>query len=152
MEKQSGALRAACRTSISCNSEAYDHEVFLYAFDLLELNGDDLRRRPLEVRKGKLEKSLADSGWGLRFVDHMGGDGSIIFHHACKLRLEGIVSKRKGLGYCSGPSTRWLKTKKSCGTGRDAGSRGRHFVGQWSTFVRWTTCGMCKTMSAADGS
>jgi bifunctional non-homologous end joining protein LigD len=41
----------------------------------------------------------------------MGGDGPIIFRHACKLKLEGLVSKRKDLGYRSGPSKRWLKMK-----------------------------------------
>jgi ATP-dependent DNA ligase len=47
----------------------------------------------------------------LRFVEHMEGDGSIIFRHACKLKLEGIVSKRKDLGYRSGPSKSWLKAE-----------------------------------------
>jgi hypothetical protein len=79
---------------------------------LLELNGEDLRVEPLEVRKGKLERLLAHSSSGLRFVEHMEGDGAIIFRHACKLKLEGIVSKRKDLGYRSGPSKSWLKTKK----------------------------------------
>jgi bifunctional non-homologous end joining protein LigD len=48
---------------------------------------------------------------GLRLVEHMEGDGPIIFRHACKLELEGIVSKRKDLGYRSGPPKSWLKTK-----------------------------------------
>jgi bifunctional non-homologous end joining protein LigD len=77
----------------------------------VELNGEDLRRVRLEQRKGRLEKLLAASGWGLRFVEHMERDGAIIFQHACKLKLEGIVSKRKDLGYRSGPSRTWLKTK-----------------------------------------
>jgi bifunctional non-homologous end joining protein LigD len=93
------------------HSQAYDDDVFLYAFDLLEFNGEDLRAEPLEVRKGKLERLLAHSSSGLRFVEHMEGDGPIIFRHACKLKLEGIVSKRKDLGYRSGPSKSWLKTK-----------------------------------------
>jgi ATP-dependent DNA ligase len=53
----------------------------------------------------------AEVGWGLRLVEHMEGDGPIIFKHSCKLKLEGIVSKRKDLGYRSGPSKTWLKTK-----------------------------------------
>jgi ATP-dependent DNA ligase len=77
------------------HSQAYNDDVFLYAFDLLELNGDDLRKEPLESRKGKLEKLLSNGGWGLRFVGHLDGDGPVIFHHACKMKLEGIVSKRK---------------------------------------------------------
>jgi len=93
------------------HSHAYNEDVLLYAFDLLELNGDDLRKESLERRKGRLERLLASGGWGLRFVEHMDGDGPIIFRHACKLKLEGIVSKRKDLGYRSGPSRIWLKTK-----------------------------------------
>jgi bifunctional non-homologous end joining protein LigD len=76
-----------------------------------EINGEDLRAEPLEVRKSKLERLLAHSSSGLRFVEHMSGDGQIVFRHACKLKLEGIVSKRKDLGYRSGPSKSWLKTK-----------------------------------------
>jgi ATP-dependent DNA ligase len=93
------------------HSHAYDDDVFFYAFDLLELNGDDLRKEPLERRKGRLERLLVAGGCGLHFVEHMEGDGPIIFKHACKLKLEGIVSKRKDLGYRSGPSRIWLKMK-----------------------------------------
>ena len=48
--------------------------VFLYAFDLIELNGDDLRRDPLEVRKATLRSMLAKAGLGLRFNEHLEGD------------------------------------------------------------------------------
>jgi ATP-dependent DNA ligase len=92
------------------HSRAYDDHVFLYAFDLLELNGDDLRMKPLETRKGKLERLLSNASWGVRLVEHMGGDGHI-FKHACKLKLEGIVSKRRDLSYRSGPSKSWVKIK-----------------------------------------
>jgi hypothetical protein len=60
------------------HSHAHNDDVFLYAFDLLELNGDDLRKEALERRKGKLEKLLLSSGGGLRFVEHMEGDGPIM--------------------------------------------------------------------------
>ena len=73
----------------------HDGDVFLYAFDLIELNGDDLRRDPLEVRKATLRSMLAKAGLGLRFNEHMEGDGPTVFAHACKMGLEGIVSKRK---------------------------------------------------------
>ena len=85
--------------------------VFLYAFDLIELNGDDLRRDPLEVRKATLRSMLAKAGLGLRFNEHLEGDGPTVFAHACKLRLEGIVSKRLGSRYRSGRSKDWLKFK-----------------------------------------
>jgi bifunctional non-homologous end joining protein LigD len=83
------------------NHRAND-SVFLYAFDLIELNGDDLRRDPLEVRKATLEMMLAKAGSGIRFNEHMEGDGEIVFRHACKMGLEGIVSKRKDSPYRSG--------------------------------------------------
>jgi bifunctional non-homologous end joining protein LigD len=67
--------------------------VFLYAFDLIELN-DDLRRDPLEVRKATLASILAKARPGIRFNEHIEGDGPTVFAHACKLGLEGIISKR----------------------------------------------------------
>ena len=69
--------------------------MLLFAFDLIELNGDDLRRDPLEVRKATLASVLAKAGPGIRFNKHIEGDGPTVFAHACKLGLEGIVSKRK---------------------------------------------------------
>jgi bifunctional non-homologous end joining protein LigD len=66
--------------------------VFLYAFDLIELNGDDLRRDPLEVRKATLASILAKASAGIRFNEHIEGDGPTVFAHACKIGLEGIVS------------------------------------------------------------
>jgi bifunctional non-homologous end joining protein LigD len=89
----------------------HDESVFLYAFDLIELNGDDLRPDPLEGRKATLEMILAKAGPGIRFNEHMGGDGETVFRHACKLGLEGIVSKRKDSAYRSGRSPDWLKSK-----------------------------------------
>ena len=85
--------------------------IFLYAFDLIELNGDDLRRDPLEARKATLASVLAKAGLGLRFNEHIEGDGPTVFAHACRLGLEGIVSKRKGSSYRSGRSPDWLKMK-----------------------------------------
>jgi bifunctional non-homologous end joining protein LigD len=86
---------------------------FLYAFDLIELKGDDLRRDPLEGRKARLEMILANAGAGIRFNEHMEGDGETVFRHACKLGLEGIVSKRKHSSYRSGRSPDWLKMKNA---------------------------------------
>ena len=74
----------------------YDADVFLYCFDLIELNGDDLRRDPLQVRKATLASVIARAASGLRFNEHMDEtDGPLVFQHACKLGLEGIVSKRR---------------------------------------------------------
>src|SRR5262249_3140841 len=88
-----------------------NESIFLYAFDLIELNGDDLQRDPLEVRKTTLRGMLAKAGLGLRFNEHLEGDGPAIFAHACKLGLEGVVSKRKDSMYRSGRSPDWLKMK-----------------------------------------
>jgi bifunctional non-homologous end joining protein LigD len=85
--------------------------VFLFAFDLIELNGDDLRRDPLEVRKATLASVLAKAGPGIRFNEHIEGDGPSVFAHACKMGLAGIVSKRKDSAYRSGRSPDWLKMK-----------------------------------------
>ena len=78
---------------------------------LIELNGDDLRRDPLEARKATLASVLAKAGPGIRFNEHIEGDGPTIFAHACKLGLEGIVSKRLGSPYRSGRSRDWIKMK-----------------------------------------
>jgi bifunctional non-homologous end joining protein LigD len=85
--------------------------VFLFAFDLIELNGDDLRRDPLKVRKATLASIVTKASPGIRFNEHIEGDGLTVFAHACKLGLEGIVSKRKDSAYRSGRSPDWLKMK-----------------------------------------
>ena len=89
----------------------HDGDVFLYAFDLIELNVDDLRRDPLQVRKATLASVLAKAGSGIRFNEHIEGDGPTVFAHACKMGLEGIVSKRLGSPYHSGRSRHWVKSK-----------------------------------------
>ena len=73
-----------------------DGRVFLYAFDLLELNGRDMRREPLEVRKRALAAALrVKAGAGIRFNDHCDDlPVDVVFRHACKLGFEGIVSNR----------------------------------------------------------
>jgi bifunctional non-homologous end joining protein LigD len=91
----------------------HDESIFIYAFDLIELNGNDLRRDPLEGRKKTLAMILAKAGSGVRFNEHMEGDGETVFRHACKLGLEGIVSKRLGSPYISGRSPDWLKMKNA---------------------------------------
>ena len=89
----------------------HDATVFLYAFDLIELNGGGLRRDPLDVRKATLSSVVAKAGAGIRYNEHIEGDGPSVFAHACKMGLEGIVSKRKDSAYRSGRSPDWLKMK-----------------------------------------
>jgi bifunctional non-homologous end joining protein LigD len=61
--------------------------VFLCASDLLELNGDDLRREPLEVRKAKLSRLLANAPPGLHYNEHIADMGEVVFRHACAMGL-----------------------------------------------------------------
>ncbi len=88
-----------------------DRHVFLSAFDLLELDGKDLRREPLEVRKATLASLLRGCRAGLQFNQHLAHPGDVVFAHACKMGLEGIVSKRLGSRYVSGRTSDWLKFK-----------------------------------------
>jgi hypothetical protein len=79
--------------------------VFILAFDLIELNGNDLRRDPLAVRKATLASLVAHAAPGLRLNEHLDhDDGALVFEHACRLGLEGIVSKRRASLYRSGCS------------------------------------------------
>jgi bifunctional non-homologous end joining protein LigD len=83
----------------------------LCAFDLLEVNGEDLRREPLEERKRWLAGLLRLPHEGIAINEHFSGDGAVIYQHACALRCEGIVSKRLGSPYRAGRSAHWLKVK-----------------------------------------
>ena len=78
------------------------------AFDLLSLEGDDLRQRPLEERRKALAR-LVRGVASIQFSQSVAGDGAVVFAHACQLGLEGIVSKRAGSRYRSGASRNWLK-------------------------------------------
>src|SRR5690242_4125898 len=66
----------------------HDGEVFLDAFDLIELNGDDVRREPFGTRKATLASLLRRAAPGLRLNEHIEADGPIVFAHACKMGLE----------------------------------------------------------------
>jgi bifunctional non-homologous end joining protein LigD len=88
-----------------------DDAAVLCAFDLVELDGKDLRWRPLEYRKATLADLLRDVQDGIAFNQHFKGDGAGIFRHACALGCEGIVSKRLGSHYRSGRVDHWLKIK-----------------------------------------
>lgn len=94
---------------------AYDAEACLYAFDLLELNGVEVGLEPFEDRKKKLAKVLRKPPYGLMLSEHTDDDGALIFKHACKLGLEGIVSKRRDLPYRSGRVKHWIKVKNPNG-------------------------------------
>jgi bifunctional non-homologous end joining protein LigD len=87
-------------------------QAFLYAFDLLEMEGLDMRREPIETRKATLASLLRNGKPGMRLNEHIAHpNGPAVLHHVCKLGAEGIVSKRLGSRYRSGRSPDWLKFK-----------------------------------------
>ena len=87
-------------------------EAVLYAFDLLEQDGDDLRALPLIERKWRLFKLIGRTKRrAIRYNEHLTGEGPTILDHVCRMGLEGIVSKRTDAPYRSGPSKVWLKSK-----------------------------------------
>jgi bifunctional non-homologous end joining protein LigD len=88
-----------------------DDAVTLCAFDLLELDGVDLRREPIEVRKRTLGRLLRRQHRGIAFNRHFDVEGAIVYRHACALGCEGIVSKRLGSPYRPGRQDCWVKVK-----------------------------------------
>jgi bifunctional non-homologous end joining protein LigD len=89
----------------------HDHAAVLCAFDLIELDGKDLRRVPIEQRKQALAGLLHPERDGLVLNVQYDCDGATVFKHACALGCEGIVSKRLGSPYRSGRVEHWLKIK-----------------------------------------
>jgi DNA ligase D-like protein (predicted ligase) len=86
--------------------------VFLYLFDVLSVDGQDVRDRPLRERK-RLLKDAVKFGGPLRFSPHRVGDGEAYFKHACERGWEGLVAKRADSPYKSARSRDWLKIKCS---------------------------------------
>ncbi len=95
---------AALRTKRGAERAAF------VAFDLLNVEGKDFRKLPLEVRRARLE-ALIEPGSAIMFSEAIEGDGALVFAKACELGVEGIVSKLLGGVYWSGPSRNWLKVK-----------------------------------------
>jgi bifunctional non-homologous end joining protein LigD len=86
-------------------------EAMLYTFDLLEFDGEDFRALPLSDRKKRLARLLGKRRVGIVLSEHTDYDGATIFRQACRMGLEGIVSKRLSAPYRSGPSKDWIKIK-----------------------------------------
>jgi bifunctional non-homologous end joining protein LigD len=101
-------------------------EAILQAFDLLELDGEDLRPLPLSKRKNRLARLLVRVRAGIAINEHTDEDGAVVFLHACRMGLEGIVSKRLTAPYRSGPSRDWIKVKNP-----DSPAMVRHREGRW---------------------
>jgi bifunctional non-homologous end joining protein LigD len=95
-------------------SEGRANDLVYYVFDLLYLDGKDLRNVPLEERKKLLEKLLPAAQSGpVRYSEHFLGNGPQFFKQASDLGLEGIICKLRGRPYDGGRSTDWLKVKTS---------------------------------------
>jgi bifunctional non-homologous end joining protein LigD len=94
------------------HSRKHNHEVQLYAFDILALDGEDLRGLPLSVRKSNLARLLARRPDGIFVAPFETGKiGTDLFRAACNMGLEGMVSKRSDRPYRGGRSTDWIKVK-----------------------------------------
>jgi bifunctional non-homologous end joining protein LigD len=85
-------------------------KIVMVAFDLLYLNGRDLRKLPLRQRKAELKKII--TGTEIQFSESFGIDGQAMFEHACKVGLEGVVSKVRDSIYPTGRTNDWVK--KTC--------------------------------------
>ena len=83
----------------------------LYAFDIIEHDGEDLRDRPFLERKAALARLLRDTEAGILLNEHIAEDGATVFAHACQLGTEGIVSKKINGTYRSGPCRVWVKVR-----------------------------------------
>jgi bifunctional non-homologous end joining protein LigD len=110
-------------------SDGKTGSLIFYAFDLLFAGGEDLRRVPLGERKQRLKKLLEVRAGGkarlIRYVEHFETGGDAILQSACKLSLEGIVSKKLSASYHSGRSENWTKAK--CRAGHEV------VLGGWKT-------------------
>jgi bifunctional non-homologous end joining protein LigD len=93
-------------------SGKHNDEIQLYAFDILALDGDDLRKLPLHLRKNNLARLLARRADGIHLAPFEQGEiGPDLFSAACDMKLEGLVSKRRDSRYRAGPSRDWIKVK-----------------------------------------
>ena len=107
-------------------SDGKSDALIFFAFDLLFLEGEDLRRLPLTDRKARLETLLKRmKNDALRYVEHFTSSGDAVLLSACRMNLEGIVSKRADAAYASGRSDSWTKAK--CRAGHEV------VIGGWST-------------------
>lgn len=94
-------------------SEGRDDRLVFYAFDLMHLDGKDLRKLPLTDRKARLETLLKSAPPSIRYSDHFDDGGEIVLRHACRLGLEGVISKLRDSPYRSGRGQSWVKSKCS---------------------------------------
>ncbi|MGK3994118.1 DNA ligase D [Sorangium sp. So ce1024] len=105
----------ALQNALSEDNDGRDGRLVYFAFDLLYLDGRDLRGCAQVTRKRALQALLAEAPEDatLRYTEHLEEDGAAVYKHACKLGIEGVIAKRPEAPYRSGRGTSWLKVK--CG-------------------------------------
>ncbi|HEY7929390.1 MAG TPA: DNA ligase D [Steroidobacteraceae bacterium] len=103
-------------------------ELVFFAFDALFAQGEDLRSLPLRERKQRLRQLLAEHAGPLRYVDHFEAQGQSVLQSACRMQLEGIVSKLLDAPYLSGRVGSWVKSK--CRAGQEV------IIGGWTSEAR----------------
>jgi len=91
--------------------EGRTDQLIFFAFDLLHLNGESTAKQPLIKRKERLERVFKWEISGLRYSEHVAGDGPRFRQHACQLGLEGVISKRADQPYVPGDRGIWVKSK-----------------------------------------
>jgi bifunctional non-homologous end joining protein LigD len=113
---------AALQAEISDNKT---ENLIFFAFDVLFCDGEDLRMLPLSVRKDRLKSRLENHAANIRYVEHFVAAGEAVLKSACRMDLEGIVSKHLRAPYQSGRSATWVKSK--CRRGHEV------VIGGWTT-------------------
>lgn len=106
-------------------SDGKTEPLIFFAFDLLFEGNEDLRRLPLSVRKARLQNLLTKHDIHIRYVEHFTNGGDAVLLSACRMNLEGIVSKKLDAPYASGRGDTWTKAK--CRAGHEV------VIGGWST-------------------
>lgn len=106
-------------------SDEKTDDLVLFVFDLLFAEGEDLRGLPLSDRKARLQAHVDGAGVVIRYVDHFVAAGDAVLQSACRMDLEGIISKRLDAPYQSGRGETWVKSK--CRQGHEV------VIGGWTT-------------------
>ncbi len=106
-------------------SDGKSDSLIFFAFDLLFAEREDMRLLPLTTRKARLQALLKKAPENLRYVEHFTSGGEAVLQSACRMNLEGIVSKRGTAPYRSGRGDDWTKSK--CRAGHEV------VIGGWST-------------------
>jgi bifunctional non-homologous end joining protein LigD len=110
--------RARLRRPDRIDEAAAKNPAAIFAFDLLELDGEDYRGYPLVIRKGMLQHALSGSG-RIIYAGHFENSAAELWALAKKFELEGIVAKDGSAAYAAGRSTRWQKIKTKLGAERE---------------------------------